>query len=67
MLKALGPKPVSASTKIGKLQTSVILLKSVKTSSIEDIARSGMPSDPAATPPPDRYIALNPEALAKSA
>ena len=53
MLKALGPKPVSASTKMGKLQTSVILLKSVKTSSIEEIARSGMPSEPA-TPPPDR-------------
>ena len=57
MLKA-PPHPVSMSTNKGKSLALVILLASVKTSSMEVIPRSGMPYEAAATPPPERYIAL---------
>jgi hypothetical protein len=54
MLNALGPKPVSMSTSSGTSHTSVMRRTSVSTSSIELIPRSGKPSEPAATPPPER-------------
>ncbi len=53
-LKADGPKPVSTSTSSGRLQTSVMRRTSMSTSSSVLIPRSGRPSEPAATPPPDR-------------
>src|SRR5436309_10371218 len=63
MLNAL-PQPVSMSTSSGSVVTSVIRRTSIKTSSRVLIARSGMPSELAATPPPDRYSALKPVASA---
>ena len=48
------PNPVSTSTRRGSEQVSVIRLTSVNTSSKEEIPKSGIPNDPAATPPPDR-------------
>jgi hypothetical protein len=54
MLKALGPKPVSMSTSSGRSHTSVMRRTSISTSSSVFRPRSGMPSEPAATPPPDR-------------
>ncbi len=54
ILNALGPKPVSMSTSSGRLQTSVIRRTSINTSSSVLMPRSGIPSEPAATPPPDR-------------
>jgi hypothetical protein len=53
-LKALAPKPVSTSTSSGRSQTSVMRRMSVRTSSRFEMPRSGMPSEPAATPPPER-------------
>ena len=53
-LKAEEPKPISASTSSGSEQTSVIRRMSVSTSSRVEIPRSGSPSEPAATPPPER-------------
>jgi hypothetical protein len=53
-LKALEPKPVSTSTSSGRSQTSVIRRTSINTSSRLEMPRSGMPSEPAATPPPER-------------
>ncbi len=53
MLKAL-PQPVSMSTSSGRVVTSVMRRTSVSTSSIVLMPRSGMPSEFAATPPPDR-------------
>ncbi len=53
-LNALAPKPVSTSTSSGRSQTSVIRRMSVRTSSRPEIPRSGIPSEPAATPPPER-------------
>jgi hypothetical protein len=54
MLKALGPKPVSMSTISGTSHTSVMRRTSVSTSSSVLMPRSGRPSEPAATPPPER-------------
>ena len=54
MLKAEAPKPVSTSTRSGRSHASVILRTSTSTSSRLLMPRSGMPSEPAATPPPDR-------------
>ncbi|MNN64722.1 hypothetical protein D3C81_1801750 [compost metagenome] len=54
MLNALGPKPVSMSTISGRSQTSEMRRTSISTSSIVLMPRSGRPSEPAATPPPDR-------------
>jgi len=48
------PNPVSTSTSNGREQTSVIRLTSVSTSSSEEIPKSGIPKEPAATPPPDK-------------
>ena len=53
-LKALAPKPVSTSTSSGRSQTSVMRRMSISTSSRLEMPRSGMPSEPAATPPPER-------------
>jgi hypothetical protein len=53
-LNALAPKPVSTSTSRGSVQTSVMRRMSVSTSSSPLIPRSGTPSEPAATPPPER-------------
>ena len=53
MLKA-PPQPVSASTSNGRSQTSVMRRMSTSTSSRLLIPRSGMPSELAATPPPER-------------
>jgi hypothetical protein len=50
-LKAEAPKPVSTSTSSGRSQTSVMRRTSVSTSSRLEMPR---PSEPAATPPPDR-------------
>ena len=57
MLKA-PPQPVSMSTSSGICVASTIRRASVSTSSIVLMPRSGMPSELAATPPPDRYSAL---------
>ena len=54
ILKAVGPKPVSASTNKGVSQTLVMRRTSTKTSSRVVIPRSGRPREPAATPPPDK-------------
>ena len=54
MLKALDPNPVSASTRRGREQTSVMRRTSVSTSSRLLMPRSGRPREPAATPPPER-------------
>ena len=54
------PNPVSMSTSKGVSVTSVILLMSINTSSKVDIPKSGIPKEPAATPPPERYKALYP-------
>jgi hypothetical protein len=54
MLNALAPKPVSASTSKGSGQASVMRRASVSTSSSPLMPRSGKPSEPAATPPPER-------------
>ena len=54
MLKADAPKPVSTSTSNGVSHTLVMRRTSVKTSSKVVIPKSGIPSDPAATPPPDK-------------
>ena len=51
---ALEPKPVSTSTRSGRSHTSVMRRTSVSTSSRLEMPRSGSPSDPAATPPPER-------------
>ncbi|MCY1539941.1 hypothetical protein D9M68_755530 [compost metagenome] len=48
------PKPVSTSTNKGRSQTSVMRRTSVSTSSSPVMPKSGSPSEPAATPPPDR-------------
>jgi len=53
-LKADAPNPVSASTSSGSEEASVMRRTSVSTSSRLDMPRSGTPSEPAATPPPDR-------------
>jgi hypothetical protein len=53
-LKAEAPKPVSTSTSSGVSHTSVMRRISVSTSSRFEMPRSGRPSEPAATPPPDR-------------
>ena len=53
-LKALAPKPVSTSTSSGRSHTSVMRRTSIRTSSRFEMPRSGKPSDPAATPPPER-------------
>ena len=58
------PHPVSISTKRGSPEASVIRRTSVSTSSIVLIPKSGIPSEFAATPPPERYSALNPVASA---
>src|SRR5271154_1050654 len=58
------PHPVSASTSSGSGQASVILRMSVSTSSMVLIPKSGTPRELAATPPPDKYRALNPQAAA---
>ena len=57
MLKA-PPQPVSISTRSGKEEALVILLTSIRTSSIDVIPKSGIPYEAAATPPPDKYTAL---------
>ena len=54
MLNAEAPKPVSTSTRSGSAHASVIRRTSVSTSSRLLMPRSGRPSEPAATPPPDR-------------
>ena len=54
MLNAEAPKPVSTSTSSGSAQTSVMRRTSVSTSSRLLMPRSGRPSEPAATPPPER-------------
>ena len=53
-LKALTPNPVSTSTSNGRSQTSVMRQTSVSTSSRLEMPRSGMPSELAATPAPER-------------
>ncbi len=53
-LNAEAPKPVSTSTSSGTSHTSVMRRTSVSTSSRPEMPRSGRPSEPAATPPPDR-------------
>jgi hypothetical protein len=58
------PQPVSASTNSGKAQASVILRMSISTSSMVLMPKSGIPRELAATPPPDKYRALNPQAAA---
>src|SRR5699024_3129484 len=67
MLNALGPKPVSMSTSSGSSHTSVMRRASISTSSSVLMPRSGMPSEPAATPPPDRYTARKPARSASRA
>ena len=57
MLSA-SPQPVSISTKRGREVAFVILLTSIRTSFIDVIPRSGNPYEAAATPLPDKYIAL---------
>ena len=54
MLNADAPKPVSISTRSGVSQTSVMRRTSTNTSSSPVIPKSGIPSEPAATPPPER-------------
>ena len=54
ILKAEAPNPVSTSTRSGVSQTLVMRRTSVNTSSRVVIPRSGIPIDPAATPPPER-------------
>ena len=58
------PQPVSASTSSGSGQASVMRRMSISTSSMVLMPRSGTPRELAATPPPDRYRALNPQAAA---
>ena len=48
------PQPVSMSTSSGRSHASVMRRTSVSTSSIVLMPRSGMPSEFAATPPPER-------------
>ncbi|CAJ6558746.1 Uncharacterised protein [Burkholderia pseudomallei] len=48
------PQPVSMSTSSGRFVAFVIRFASTSTSSIVLMPRSGMPSEFAATPPPDR-------------
>ena len=61
------PQPVSASTSSGNGQASVMRRMSMSTSSMVLMPRSGTPSELAATPPPDRYMALKPQAAAMRA
>src|SRR5450432_1586258 len=61
------PQPVSASTSSGNAEASVMRRTSMSTSSIAVMPRSGTPSELAATPPPDKYKALNPVASAMRA
>src|SRR5208283_3414868 len=61
------PQPVSASTRSGRAHASLMRRISTSTSSRVLMPRSGTPSELAATPPPDRYSALNPEASASRA
>ena len=63
MLKA-PPQPVSASTSSGRAQASVMRRTSISTSSMVLMPRSGTPKELAATPPPERYSALKPQAAA---
>ena len=58
------PQPVSMSTSTGRVVASVRRRASVSTSSMVLMPRSGMPSELAATPPPEMYSAWKPEASA---
>ena len=53
-LKALTPNPVSTSASSGRSHTSVMRRMSVSTSSRLEMPRSGMPSELAETPAPER-------------
>src|SRR5690606_754129 len=59
MLKA-PPQPVSMSTSNGSPVASTMRRASISTSSMVLMPRSGMPSELAATPPPERYSARKP-------
>jgi len=61
------PQPTSMSTSKGVSTLSVIRRASISTSSIVVIPKSGIPHEQAATPPPDRYTALNPLCVASRA
>ena len=61
------PQPTSMSTSKGVSTLSVIRRASISTSSIVVMPKSGIPHEQAATPPPDRYTALNPLCVASRA